>query len=254
MNIRHNEVLREKLAAEYVLGTLRGGARRRLESWLLEDAALRRAVAEWQDRLLPLSEMAARVLPSPQVWQGIDRQITAEIAGKAGKPAHWLDSLRFWRALSMASFALSLVLAAFIVLHSQQRSPLDDSSTMQASLDQQHAATAGVSYVAVLTGKDAQAAMVVTADQTRHQLQVRVVMPQPVTSNEDLELWALPEQGPPRSLGLLVNQGEAIVTLPDSLMLAQVPALAVSLEHKGGSGNPNAPGGPVLLKGELIKI
>lgn len=250
MNIRHNEVLREKLAAEYVLGTLRGGARRRLETWLREDAALRRAVAEWQDRLLPLSEMAARVIPSSQVWQGIDRQITAEITRKAGKHVHWSDSLRFWRALSMASVSLSLVLAAFIVLHS----PLDGATTAQASIDQQPAATVSVSYIAVLSGKDAQTAMVVTADQTRHQLQVRVVVPQPVTSNEDLELWALPEQGPPRSLGLLVNHGEAVVTLPDSLTLAQVPVLAVSLEHKGGSGNPNAPGGPVLLKGALIKI
>lgn len=46
MNILHNQALVDKLAAEYVLGTLRGGARRRFENYLPNSAALRLTVAE----------------------------------------------------------------------------------------------------------------------------------------------------------------------------------------------------------------
>ena len=63
MNSRGNEALRERLAAEYVLGTLRGAARRRFEGWMFHDAALRRAVTEWQERLVPMAELTPAVTP-----------------------------------------------------------------------------------------------------------------------------------------------------------------------------------------------
>jgi anti-sigma-K factor RskA len=58
MRIPQEGELREHLCAEYVLGTLRGAARRRFEHWLAVDAGLRRAVSEWQDRLSPLAGIA----------------------------------------------------------------------------------------------------------------------------------------------------------------------------------------------------
>lgn len=45
-----NDELRNKLAGEYVLGTLHGYARARFESLLKYDANLRRIVADWSNR------------------------------------------------------------------------------------------------------------------------------------------------------------------------------------------------------------
>ena len=42
-----NDALRNKLAAEYVLGTMSARARRRFEINLKENPALRRAVVQW---------------------------------------------------------------------------------------------------------------------------------------------------------------------------------------------------------------
>ena len=49
MNILHAE-LADRLAAEYVLGTLNGGARRRFDALLPAHPVLRDAVAGWEKR------------------------------------------------------------------------------------------------------------------------------------------------------------------------------------------------------------
>ena len=56
--------LADALAADYVLGTLRGAARRRFEALLPAHATLRAATQAWQDRLLPLT---AAIDPVPLV-------------------------------------------------------------------------------------------------------------------------------------------------------------------------------------------
>src|SRR5258708_19773527 len=67
--------LRDRLASEYALGTLHGGARRRFERLLVNDRALRDAVAEWQERLAPLVEGLDPVAPPPALLGRIEKSI-----------------------------------------------------------------------------------------------------------------------------------------------------------------------------------
>ena len=235
MNIRNNIVLRQKLAAEYVLGTLRGGARRRFEAWLVDDPELHQIVGQWQQRLTPMAEFAGAVTPPNSVWNGIERRLKLRPSGQAWK--FWLnDNLAFWRSLGMVSTALAALLVVVLVT----RQP---SETGPA-----------ISYVAALTDDKAQTIMLVTADQRQHALDARVVAAQDIPSDKSLHLWAVPTSGHPRSLGVLPDNRHGRFKLTGEAISADVALLAISLEPKGGSPNPDGPTGPILWKGGWVRL
>jgi anti-sigma-K factor RskA len=63
-----------------------------------------------------------------------------------------------------------------------------------------------------------------------------------------LELWAVPAQGAPRSLGLV--SGEQATTVLRTKLLKNTAAFAVSVEPEGGSPT-GAPTGPIVSVGKL---
>lgn len=233
MNIRNNIVLRQKLAAEYVLGTLKGGARRRFEGWMHQDADLRNITAEWQQRLAPMAEFAGEVSPPKSVWAGIERRL--DLQKKSAGWKFWLnDNLAFWRSLGMVSTALAAMLVVIVLV----RQPAD---------------APAISYVATLSDDKAQAAMLLTADSKNRALDVRVITSAQVAADKSLHLWAVPKAGNPRSLGVLVGKRGSF-KLPDNAVSGDVMVLAVTLEPKGGSPDPNGPTGPILYKGNWIRL
>ena len=232
MNIRHNPVLRQKLAAEYVLGTLRGGARRRFDGWLHQDADLRNPVAEWQQRLAPMAEFAGAVQPPKSVWTGIERRIG--VKRKAAAWQFWLnENLAFWRSLGMVSTAAAALLV--VVLMNQPQPG------------------ANISYIATLLDEKAQTAMVLTADARTQKLDVRVIGGAPLAANKSLELWAVPKSGAPRSLGVIADNKAGHFKLTQSAIGQDVALLAVTLEPKGGSPT-GGPTGPILYKGNWVQL
>jgi anti-sigma-K factor RskA len=111
--------LRDRLAAEYALGTLRGPARRRFEQLLSDNADLRDLVQDWELRVNLLAESAPGVAPPPHVWDGIAQRI-----GPASAPAPlresrhtWLwDSLGFWRGAAALASAAAAALVFYVAL------------------------------------------------------------------------------------------------------------------------------------------
>jgi anti-sigma-K factor RskA len=231
MNIRNNPMLRQKLAAEYALGTLKGGARRRFEGWMHNDAELRALAFQWQQRLTPMAEFAGDVTPPRSVWSGIERRLKLKAAPDAGW-RYWLnESLAFWRGLGLVSTALATLLMVVLLT--------------KAGLD-----TPSISYVATLVDDKAQNALVLTADRRNHALDVRVITSAQVAADKSLQLWAVPKSGNPRSLGVLAsNRGR--FALNDNALADDVMLLAVTLEPKGGSPGPT---GPILYKGNWVRL
>lgn len=235
MNIERNPELMDKLAAEYVLGTLRGGARRRFDALQARHAVIRRAVDEWQDRLHPLAEFAPAAVPRPQVWDNIARHVGLAQPSGAGWLQRLRDSLGFWRGLSLASTTLAALLVVVL-------------------LTRQFGAEAPPSFVAMLADDRSQPVAVVTGNARTHNLTVKLVAPQNVAADRSLELWAVPKEGNPRSLGLLAADGSITLALPANATPDTVPLLAVTLEPKGGSPKADGPTGPIVFKGAWVRI
>jgi anti-sigma-K factor RskA len=211
--------LPDRLAAEYVLGTLRGGARRRFDALLPAHPALRSAVAAWEARLLPMALKAAPVAPPERVWRGIEATLGWTAAPGASR------KLRFWRALCALASLAALTFGLLLRL-----------------------APAEAPMIVVLHATQGTQTLVAGLSRDRRELSIQPLQPVALTPQQSLELWALPKAGAPKSLGLIA--GDKLTPLARRTLPADTKALAVSLEPLGGSPT-GAPTGPVLFVGDL---
>ena len=254
MNIQNNPPLMDQLAASYALGTLRGGARRRFEALARDNASLRAAALVWQSRLSSVAELQPQEAPSPVVWKRIenlvqaDKQARAMQAARAAAPAAggWWASLGLWRGASAAG-ALAAVAAVVVGLNVNSRL-----SGQVGELTAKLTATPEIEYVAVLTDDKASASLLVTFDPKNKTLALKRVGGFREQADKSLELWALPPGAAPKSLGVLGADPVVRLTAAGTDM-RQVPALAISLEPKGGVPPGSGPSGPILFKGALIE-
>ncbi len=252
---RHPELL-DRLAAAYAIGTLRGGARRRFETLARERAPVRSAALVWQSRVASMTELEPAVTPSPVVWTRIHNLIEAEreqaaMAAARAEPAPppptgWWRSLALWRGAAGAG-ALATVLAVVTTVGLRDRlgAQIDE---LQAKLGNQPQ----IEYVAVLNDEQASASMLVTFDPKNRKLTLQRVGGYQEAADKSLQLWALPPGSKPRSLGVLTPERLLQLAAGES-DVREVPALAVSLEPKGGVPSETGPTGPVLFKGALIQ-
>ena len=222
--MRLNDELRDRLAAEYALGTLRGRARERLRRWLRDDAQLARAVAAWEARLAPMADAVPAVPPPARLWRRIENQLAP--ARKQG----------WWKPLALLASGAAAALVAVALLLPLQRAGIPPS------------------YVAVLSDpKTNQPVLIATAQRSAMVLHVNTLDPKIHVPGRSLELWALPSGAQPKSLGVLAGgRSELKLLAVADRSLADVPALAISLEPPGGSPT-GQPTGPVLYTGPCVK-
>lgn len=250
MNLSAHPELLELLAASHALGTLRGGARRRFEAMAREQAPVRAATLAWQSRLASMAELQPSVTPDPAVWTRIRNLIDAEKQQEAIAAQHeappppapakggkggWLRSLALWRGAAAAG-VFAAVVAIAVGLNLQQQ--LRNAPTEQ--------------YVAVLSDDKAAASMLVTFDPKNRNLVLQRLGDFRESEDKSLQLWALPPGGAPRSLGVLGRESTIRLTASEADVRG-VPALAISLEPKGGVPAGSPPSGPILFKGPLIQ-
>ena len=218
--------LAHALAAEYVVGTLRGRARRRFEALMAGDAAVAAIVRRWEADLTPLAERIQPVEPSARVW----RQIEARL-GPVPAPA---ANAGFWRAFGLLAGGLaSVLLAAFLWISQGPRGePV---------------------FIAVLQS-NTEPRMVVSMH-SPDLVRVRMIRHWKNIKDKDLELWVMPKEGAPRSLGVITNAMEdTLIHIASGDPRVQgAQFLAVSAEPPGGSPT-RQPTGPMLCQGPVAPV
>jgi anti-sigma-K factor RskA len=229
--------LADRLAAEYVLGTLRGPARRRFDALLPAHPALRAAVARWQDALLPLAASVKPVPPSARVWSGIEARLFAErhAANEPAVPARWWQRVLPWRAATGFASAAALALGVALTLPQPAQPPV------LIVMSPNDAAAAGPALLA-------KARFVASVSADGRGLVLKPLDALPIDPDRALELWAVPPQGAPRSLGLVAKDHSTRVIRVE--LLKNTAAFAVSVEPSGGSPT-GAPTGPIISVGKL---
>lgn len=229
----------DALAAEFVLGTLGGRARRRFERWRAREWHVERRVQAWEERLAGLALRLTPMRPSPHVWANIEKRIGASASPgtrptRSAPPAQPRTSS--WRPLATAAAILVVVVGAFVAWNVMQKLQLHTEAV-------------------IADAKVPTPAWRVEADRDVHRLRLVALGGAAPQAGKSFELWALPDNGgAPVSLGLMPNTGQLDrdLTAAQQLALRGASKIAVSLEPEGGS-RTGLPTGPVLFVAERIK-
>lgn len=221
-------------AAELALGLLDVEELRATRALAASDGDFAREVARWNGRLAPLLDEVDAVATPAGLWPRIERTL-----GTASRESNIVTLRRrvtLWRGMAGAMTALAASLALVVVNRPDATPPV--------------AAPASQPMVAIIkAGEDV--AAVANWDAGARLLMVAEVK-MPVVPGRDYQLWVLPADGKPRSVGVMPSRPHLRLALaePLSAMLDEGATLAVSLEPLGGSPS-DAPTGPVVASGSL---
>jgi len=186
MNYNRPELL-DRLAAEYVLGTLRGRALGRFERLVRELPAARAAVQAWEQRLATLATSVPPVAPPAQVWGRIEARTqprAAAAAAAAARSEGWLARL-FKPAMG---FAFGAVMTAGLVVNEPALFvSLDELAQQEQALPQ--------SYVGLLTDAGNQPTLLVSSTRQGTRVSVKFLRPVAVPADRDLMTKIVKETG-----------------------------------------------------------
>jgi anti-sigma-K factor RskA len=220
MNYERPELL-ERLSGEYVLGVLRGSARRRFDRLVNESPTARTRLHRWEEDWSALSQTLDPIQPSPRVWVEVRRRIFDDRRAPARRVPR-----RLWQ-LAAAAGVVAVALIIGLVIRQQQPA---------------------LQPVAVLGTDASHPLWQVERSTDRTALTIRTLGAVRPPADKAYELWALPRGGSPVSLGLLPTAGkfERRLTPSQRTAIAASDKVAVSIEPPGGSPT-GSPTGPVII-------
>ena len=228
---------RDQLAAELALGVLEGDDLVQARALFADDPKFRASVGEWLGRLGALLEEVPPSEPRQDVWRAIEDRVRD--GGAANDNVRIRRQLNIWRGVAAAASALAASLAIVILTQPQQLVP---PATVQAPAP----------MIAMLGDEQKGGLMVASWNPADSSLRVAAAAEIPADPSHSHELWVIPADGTPRSLGTISAEAKVQMRVEPNLSreLKEGATLAVSVEPLGGSPT-GLPTGPVVASGKL---
>ena len=220
-------------AAEYVLGLLDPGSQAQAAARVAIDADFAAEVSAWEDRLSPLLDGRDEAPPAA-LWAGINARTTPVIAQDRA-PA----GLRLWQGMTALSTSVAAALALMLFTQPEVTPvvPTPTATPLLAALGSEK----GTSAVAVSYDR-ATGMMILTPVSLK-------------TGDLFPELWMIPADGVPRSLGIIKAGAPSGQKLDAALqkLLASGVTLAITPEQAGGS-RTGQPTGEIIASGKVTTL
>ncbi len=217
------------LTAEFALGLLDGPERKTMQNRITSDAQLAARADWWRDRFEPLSS-DLRDEPSPELWDRIEEHLPKND-----------NAARGWRAIALTATLVAAFLGVGIVMR--------PAPTPVAAVPATTDSVPEPILVASLTDKN-EVVATIAYERAIGRLTIVPVKLDPGAGSA--QLWIIPADGKPRSLGLIDPADAANVQAPADVrsLIARYATVAISLEPLGGS-TTGSPTGPVVASGKL---
>lgn len=229
------------LAADWALGLAEGRDFARAAKLYLDDPDFRAEADRWTARLAPLLDEVDEVVPPPTLWDRIERALGA--AAGANDNAPLLErQVRLWRGVTGMMTALAAAFALLLLFRPAERIPVAVPTPVTASAP-----------LVAMVGEDQDQMMVVANwDPAQRRLVLAVAGDMPPDPGKSHELWVVPGDGTPRSLGVMPAGKMMHMDLAEQIaaLLRSGSTIAISVEPPGGSPT-GAPTGPVMWSGKL---
>lgn len=215
------------LAGEYALGLLEAAEEAMASARVAADPEFAAEVEAWRMRLHPLLEGVDEQAPK-DLWPRIERSLPVITQDRGAR------ALRWWQAGALVSTVIAAGLAAVLVLQPAPTPLVPAAAPLVAALSGER----GVSLAAQYDGRDGQLLI------TPVRLDTGARVP---------ELWVVPEDGKPRSLGLVRADRPTRVTIPEALRphMHGGVTLAITPEPPGGAPGGTATG-PIIASGTIV--
>jgi anti-sigma-K factor RskA len=215
----------DALCGEYLVGTLRGAARRRFERALREEPLVSGRLEYWQSVVAPRYTKMMEAQPTAAVWNRLEREL-----GLARFRAPWHKRAAFWRGWAVAATAALLIVLGLDYV--RQEAP-------PAQIAQLSGKGPGMPVITALLSKD-------SSTMVLHSSRPLIAGP-----SQSYELWLLTPDSKVLSVAV-VGTLDTRFEVPEALrgQLRQGGRLAISVEPPGGSPTGRATG-PVILIGPI---